>query len=142
MAHGRKTGGRDWGVNNPPPKSPGAPKISEEVKQVRKLSNELLTKCWEKYFVNTSFSDLEILIKKVKEGKIDLPVMDAMFIRFIQRAQQKGEYILIKDLFDRILGKPKTYIEADLTDKRTYKNIDDVKAEIQKVERMLEDARK
>ena len=34
MANGFKTGGRDWGKDNPPPKSPGRPRLTLERKAI------------------------------------------------------------------------------------------------------------
>ena len=104
MENGFKTGGRNFEPGNTFGK--GAPKIPEDIKEMRKLNTIELERILNKYIDMTSAELLAA--QKNKETK----ALDRMIISTIIKATNNGDHKRIDFLLNRLVGKVKEKVEV------------------------------
>lgn len=105
MAKGTKTGGKDFkkGWKG----GPGRPKVPEDLKEVRKITNTSLeTKLHE--FLTMSAQELSGVKQNPKSSMLEL-----MIHSIVVNAVNRGDQQRMGFLMDRLLGKVKDQIEVE-----------------------------
>lgn len=104
MAIGKKSGGRDFGPNNNAnPK--GAPRVPPELKELRKLNSQLVTKIFNQY----SQMNAEELKRIYQDPGV--PVFDKALVKVLMNNAANGDYKGINFILDRTAGKVKEKVE-------------------------------
>jgi len=98
MAKGIKTGGRNFKKGHKFGK--GAPRLSAEVKAIRKISISEVVDIFNKYLL----CDINDLIKIIKDKK-NISVFEYALCRALQKAIAKGDFNIILEIFNRLIGK-------------------------------------
>lgn len=106
--NGVKTGGKDFGPDNPPPKSPGAPKLPEAVRDLRKLTVEEV-----ELMISTLLTATESEIEAVKEDPAT-PVIKKIVCNVLGRTYETGSMGQFDMLLNRVIGKVKEKIEHEI----------------------------
>lgn len=116
MAKGIKTGGRNFnsGESGNPT---GRPKLPKDVRAMLNLnqtefvrnSNEIL---------NMSIDDLDEVIADQNQT-----VFKALIARIVNEGIQSGDHKKLEFFLDRIIGKPKQHIEAEVNKKSMHNEI-------------------
>jgi hypothetical protein len=105
MAKGKKTGGRDMKPGENWANPNGRPKLSPEVKEIQKLTNEKLIS-----LMNDLIGcDLPELKAKLSDPKAT--ILKLMLGAVLKQALEKGDDKRIDFLLNRMVGKPKEHID-------------------------------
>lgn len=99
-----KTGGRNFAPGHKFGK--GAPRVPEDIKQLRKLNKEELERILNKY-IDMTREELKCAEKDPETKSFDL-----MIISTVQKAVLHGDYKRINFLLERLVGKVKEQIEV------------------------------
>lgn len=104
---GRKTGGRDWGKDNPPPKSPGTPKLTKEARELKAMTADSYIKLVTKY--------LYMPVAEIKEAikNNNLPALELYICTCIASGIKTGDYWKLDRMLDRLIGRVKVEMKLD-----------------------------
>lgn len=128
MAKGKFTGGRHW-VKGQTGNPNGQPKIHEEIKQIMVNSRETVARLyWSCVNLNK-----EQLAERLRQNP---SVFEEGILRAIIKDMEKGQMITLEKLMDRVIGKPKEYIELDAS-VSTEKAVDVSKLTNEELENLL-----
>jgi len=100
----KKTGGRDWGPGNPPPKSMGC-RMSSEARQLRKLTTDEFIKRVTKYF-HAPKDKLENIVTDGKSTSLDVYICTC-----ILGGIKSFNYDTLDKMLNRIIGPVKVKLE-------------------------------
>lgn len=107
MAIGKKTGGRDFKKGeraNPN----GRPPVPEEIRELRKMNRLEVEQTFSKYMYMTR-AEIKAALKRR-----DLPNIDVMVIKVMEKAIKNGDQWRFNFLLDRTIGKvPDRVADAD-----------------------------
>lgn len=106
MAHGKKTGGRDFEPGNPG--GPGRPALPEDIKQARVLNKVELERVLNKY-INHSFNELVAAMKDPNSTVLDLAVC-----KLLSEAIKKGDQNKLGFVFKYLDLEPAQKIKGEL----------------------------
>jgi hypothetical protein len=128
MAKGRFTGGRHW-VKGETGNPNGQPKIPEEIKQIKVNSRETVARLYWSC-VNLNKEELAARLKQ------NPSIFEEGILRAIIKDMEKGQMITLEKIMDRVIGKPKEYIELDAS-VSTEKSVDVSKLTNEELENLL-----
>jgi len=113
----KKTGGKDFVKDDC--RIHRGKRLSKEILAIRKFTQEEFIIRFEKY----AFKKIEEL--NILADDRTISALDMLFCRALFNAAKKGEYYIVRDIVDRILGKPKETVDLGL-------NITGIKFEVKK----------
>jgi len=108
MAHGKKTGGKNW-VKGQSGNPKGASLVSREIREIKKLNKIEVEKVLNKFLFEYS---LEELVKYAKDPTN--PTLDAIVAKILVTAYNQGDQMRINWIFERLVGKVTEKVEHQL----------------------------
>lgn len=108
MARGKKTGGRDFGPDNPPPKSPGAPKLPKEIRDLRKLTVEQVEE-----IISTLLTANHDTLDEIRKDP-NAPFLKRIIVNILYKTFSTGNMGQLDLLLNRVIGKVQEKIRHEV----------------------------
>lgn len=118
MAKGFKTGGRDFGPDNPPPKSPGPHNFSKEVREIRKLSADEVV-----LIVSTLLYADEDELESIEKDPYS-SYFQKIVCSVLKKTRETGNMAQLDLLLNRVVGKVRERVEHEIIKPSILKRID------------------